>query len=179
MATALAPKKKGARKKKAKREQEHRHTLLPDWTKPGNWSRESKLHIKAVVEALESGLDHAMKAGEYLAVAKKLVGHGCWADWIEENCEFSYRTARNYIRVYTHREQLPQREDTSYRRAIKMLRTDPTKKTGKKKQSKHVIRIIDLGDLKKLVSRYKIDTEVAVLLPLLEDLGIRVKSPKE
>src|SRR5581483_6032632 len=131
---------------------------------------------QAVVDALEKGLVHALKAGEYLSQAKKLVGHGKGAEWVENHCEFSYRTARSYLRVYNKRDHLPKRDEISYRRALLMLRADPTKKPGTKKRK--VVKTIGLADLKKMLSRHKIETEVDALLPLLENLGIRVHTAK-
>jgi hypothetical protein len=98
------------------------------------------------------------------------------AGWVEKNCEFSYRTARSYLRVYKHRERLPKREDISYRRALLMLRRDPTKKPGTKK--KKVVRTIGVAELKRLLTKHSIAAGVEDLLPVLKELGIRVTSPK-
>jgi len=38
-------------------------------------------------------------AGVALLEEKKKVGHGNWEQWVEENCEFSDRTARRYIEL--------------------------------------------------------------------------------
>jgi hypothetical protein len=175
MATATAPKNRGKRKTKTERDQERKARIAARLDEANQLVPSIKAAHQAVLEALESGLEHAIQAGEHLAAAKKLVGHGGWAEWVEENCEFSYRTARSYLRVYTRRDQLPKREEISYRRALLMLRRDPAKKPGKKKK---VVRIIGLTDLKKLLQRHKIDTEVDELLPVLKELGIRVMTPE-
>lgn len=176
MATATAPKTKGTGKSRTEREQERQVQIAARLEEAGELAPSINQEHQSVVEALEKGLDHALKAGEYLSQAKKLVGHGKWAEWVEKNCEFSYRTARSYIRVYNKRDRLPKREEISYRRALLMLRADPTKKPGTKKRK--VVRTIGLADLKKMLSRHKIETEVDALLPLLENLGIRVQTGK-
>jgi hypothetical protein len=176
MATATAPKNRGKGKTKTERDQERQARIAARLDEAKQLVPSIKTAHQAVLEALESGLEHAIQAGGHLAAAKKLVGHGGWAEWVEEHCAFSYRTARSYLRVYTRRDQLPKREEISYRRALLMLRRDPAKKPGTKK--KKVVRIIGLTDLKKLLQRHKIDTEVDELLPVLKELGIRVTTPR-
>src|ERR1700722_10551482 len=131
MATAT----KGKGESKAERDQEPQTRARANHEEAKQLLPSIKAEHKAVLEALESGLGHAIKAGEYLAAAKKLVGHGEWAKWVERNCEFSYRTARSYLRVHALKDKLPKREEISYRRALLMLRADPTKKPGTKKKT--------------------------------------------
>src|SRR5581483_9272841 len=131
MATATAPKNKGTRKSRTEREQDRQVQIAARLEEAGELVSSINQAHQAVVDALEKGLVHALKAGEYLSQAKKLVGHGKWAEWVENHCEFSYRTARSYLRVYNKRDHLPKRDEISYRRALLMLRADPTKKPGK------------------------------------------------
>ncbi|WP_339908275.1 DUF3102 domain-containing protein [Symmachiella dynata] len=49
--------------------------------------------------ALKAGLDKANRVGELLLEAKQAVPHGGWSAWVEENCEFSLRTAQTYMRI--------------------------------------------------------------------------------
>ena len=42
---------------------------------------------------------YARAAGEKLLRVKEIVGHGQWIDWVEENCDFSARTAQQYVRI--------------------------------------------------------------------------------
>ena len=51
-------------------------------------------------------MEHAIAAGELLIKAKKKVGHGKWAEWVTENCHFSDRTARDYMRMAEHKKQI-------------------------------------------------------------------------
>ncbi len=169
MTTATAPKKKSD-KSKAEQDKQKDANLK----EAGRLVPKIKAAYDAVQKTLESGLTKAIEAGEHLAAAKELVGHGGWAKWVERNCGFSYRTARSYIRVYENRDKLPRRDAISYRRAIWMLRRDHAKKSAAGKH-RHVLKLIDLASLKSLINRHKIDAGVDVLRPLLEELGIKVK----
>ena len=48
-------------------------------------------------EAFKRGLPWAITAGRKLIEAKKLVGHGHWMKWVEQNCEISQSTANEYM----------------------------------------------------------------------------------
>jgi len=50
-------------------------------------------------QALNTGLEHARRAGELLIQAKQLCQHGEWLPWLEQNFEGSARTARAYTLV--------------------------------------------------------------------------------
>lgn len=90
--------------------------------------RINKLHQLAQQSATEA-IDHAIAAGELLIETKKSVGHGSWLSWIQENVEFSERTARNYMRVaraftkleYEERQRVA---DLSFRDIMSTLATD-------------------------------------------------------
>jgi hypothetical protein len=45
----------------------------------------------------------ALRAGDLLTEAKAEAGHGNWTAWVEENCEFSMRTAQVYMRIANNR----------------------------------------------------------------------------
>jgi len=61
--------------------------------------------LKAAINATHAGLltalrrttDEAVKVGKLLLAAKKLVGHGKFEPWVEDNCPFCTATARNYM----------------------------------------------------------------------------------
>jgi hypothetical protein len=46
-----------------------------------------------------SGLRHAMAAGELLLEAKAQLKHGDWQPWLNEHCQVAERTAQGYMRV--------------------------------------------------------------------------------
>ena len=47
---------------------------------------------QAFLESSRTTLEHAVRLGQLLERAKKQVGHGGWARWVELNCPFSART---------------------------------------------------------------------------------------
>ena len=54
-------------------------------------------------------IDNALRAGLALNEAKKRLGHGKWLPWLSENVGISERTARRYMRVDHHRDELANR----------------------------------------------------------------------
>jgi hypothetical protein len=61
---------------------------------------------RAIEVALKAGLAHAYNAGMLLIEAKDACPHGRWLRWVAENCEFSERTAQNYMRVAERWDEL-------------------------------------------------------------------------
>lgn len=47
----------------------------------------------------QSAVEHAIKAGELLTIAKAKVKHGGWLPWLEEHFEFTQQTASVYVRL--------------------------------------------------------------------------------
>lgn len=45
-------------------------------------------------------LSASIEIGRRLAEAKSLVPHGAWGDWLEQNVNYSERTAQNLIKIY-------------------------------------------------------------------------------
>lgn len=64
-------------------------------------------------QAAESAVEHAIKCGELLIEAKTQVKHGEWLPWLEANAPEHYgadswaRQAQKYMRLYDHRDELP------------------------------------------------------------------------
>jgi len=55
---------------------------------------------KAVIEAQQTSLQHAITAGTTLRACKDVIPHGEWTEWLERNCpDISEETARLYIRL--------------------------------------------------------------------------------
>jgi hypothetical protein len=69
-------------------------------------------HTEAIQAARQS-LMHAIRAGDLLLQAKAQVGHGAWLDWVKDNCQFSDRTARAYMRLAENQNLLPANWQTS------------------------------------------------------------------
>jgi hypothetical protein len=56
-------------------------------------------------EATHKSLSHFRAAGDALIKAKRQVGHGKFKSWVEANVRFSYRTARDYMRLAKYGEK--------------------------------------------------------------------------
>jgi hypothetical protein len=61
---------------------------------------------QAFRRAFKATYRSALRAGDLLIEAKAEAGHGNWAAWVEENCEFSMRTAQVYMRLSSNREEV-------------------------------------------------------------------------
>ncbi len=68
---------------------------------------------RACEEAVGTALGHAIGAGELLTQAKASVPHGSWGSWLAENFAGSDRTARAYMRVYSRRDELEVKRQSS------------------------------------------------------------------
>jgi Protein of unknown function (DUF3102) len=54
----------------------------------------------AVAQHQRVALDHAIKAGSFLATAKERLPHGRWLPWLAQNCPtISRRTAQVYLQL--------------------------------------------------------------------------------
>lgn len=56
---------------------------------------------RQVERAARYGLAHGIRAGQLLLEAKELAGHGNFVRWVKGNCDFSMRTAQEYMQVAT------------------------------------------------------------------------------
>lgn len=61
---------------------------------------------EAAQRAARTALDHAIRCGQLLAEAKSQLPHGAWGNWLAEHFPASPRTARGYMRLAEHREEL-------------------------------------------------------------------------
>lgn len=62
---------------------------------------------EAVGTALHSAVLHAVRCGEAIAQAHKMVGTSNWTVWVSENLGFTYQYAGRYMRLAHYRDQLP------------------------------------------------------------------------
>ena len=53
--------------------------------------------------AVSGALRYAMRAGDGLLAARQKVGPGDWTTWVNSNCRFDVRTAKNYQRIAHYR----------------------------------------------------------------------------
>ena len=61
---------------------------------------------QALRRAFKATFRSALRAGDLLNEAKAQAGHGNYTAWVEENCEFSDRTARVYTRLANNRDKV-------------------------------------------------------------------------
>ena len=76
-----------------------------------------------VAAAFSDAVEHAVRAGTFLAEAKQKVAHGGWLPWLKENFAFSERTAQGYMRVARELPKLKAQRvaDLSFRQTIALL----------------------------------------------------------
>jgi hypothetical protein len=60
----------------------------------------------SALSAARTALEHARRAGQLLAEAKKQCPHGQWLPWLKANVSFSERTAQKYLRLAERWEEL-------------------------------------------------------------------------
>jgi hypothetical protein len=65
----------------------------------------NKLHNN-IINALSSTVTNAIEAGDILNTVKNEMDHGKFLIWIKDNCDFSERAARNYMKVSSYKLQL-------------------------------------------------------------------------
>lgn len=76
---------------------------------------------------LRDSMAKAVKIGGLLTEAKELAGHGAWGKWLSEHCQFSERSAQNYMRVFVNFPELSKSAtvaDLTYKQALGLL-TEP------------------------------------------------------
>lgn len=79
----------------------------------GKLAEQINAEHRACETAVGAALAHAMSAGELLAEAKEQLPHGAFGPWLAENFAGSGRTARAYMRVYSRREELEAKRQSS------------------------------------------------------------------
>lgn len=83
-----------------------------------------KAEHRQAQEAMRQSLTHAVNCGELLIEAKSLISHGDWLAWVSDNCEFSDRTARAYMRIARNWPELSKTAtvaNLTYRDALALL----------------------------------------------------------
>jgi len=85
---------------------------------------------EATAAAMKRGCEHAIRAGELLIEAKRLLEHGEWLPWLAEHCDVPERTARLYMRLAQHKFKIGNVADMTVRGAIKALAAPPAEPSG-------------------------------------------------
>lgn len=63
---------------------------------------------RLVGQSIASALTHATRAGELLHEVKDGLPTGAWLPWLAAHFEESERTAQLYMRIFKHRDEIPQ-----------------------------------------------------------------------
>lgn len=79
-----------------------------------------------VGNSLTYSVERAFDAGNLLIEAKSQLKHGEWLPWLRDHVEISERTARRYMRVASHREQIGHVADLTLNGALALLTTPST-----------------------------------------------------
>jgi hypothetical protein len=87
-------------------------------------AEEIRREVDAVEADFQSAVQHAIRAGELLTEAKKLVRHGQWLPWLAANFEFTRQTAAAYMRIFAKCNEDPTSEPPSISAALAAL-VDP------------------------------------------------------
>jgi Protein of unknown function (DUF3102) len=82
-----------------------------------NFASQIRLKHEQATEAAGTAIRLATEAGDLLIKAKEQVQHGSWGAWVQENCRFSERTARGYMRLA---RELPKLEESKRQRVADM-----------------------------------------------------------
>jgi SMC interacting uncharacterized protein involved in chromosome segregation len=62
--------------------------------------------VAQMVTAARTSFTRAIEVGELLKQAKDRVGHGNFEAWVSDHCQFSYRSARRYMKLADERPKL-------------------------------------------------------------------------
>src|SRR5215208_3178194 len=116
-------------------EQALAHTPPDEQTLPDNMAELINEEHRAVQNAGGIALEHAMRAGAMLVAKKEELPHGEFMDWVKANCEFSDRTANDYMKLHRRREEVEANSqraaDLSIRGALKAIAPPPKPKPKK------------------------------------------------
>jgi hypothetical protein len=85
--------------------------------------------LSNIESSMQFCLIAAFSAGELLNKAKASVPHGGWAQWLEENCKLSEKTAQRYMKLANNRKQIESKSDTvsdlTFRQAERLITAQP------------------------------------------------------
>ena len=111
-----------------------------------------KNHLKCA-SASRSALEYALNVGTDLLEAKKIVAHGQWSKWLNDNFDFSQSSAITYMRIANSsilREHLETYSQSIANfglvKAIKLVREQDGKTRAKAKSQAKVPQVTDCGE---------------------------------
>jgi Protein of unknown function (DUF3102) len=80
----------------------------------------------------------AILLGEKLIAAKGLIGHGGFSKWVDDNCEFSFKTADIYIKCAENKQLIASAPDLA--EARRLIETAEAKKKREEDERKEKLR---------------------------------------
>lgn len=121
----------------------------------------------AATTAARTAIEHAIRCGELLADAKAQVPHGGWAGWLAEHFPASDRTARGYMRLAAHAEQVDRQglADLGIEGALRQLAAPPAERS---RLEDVRAALPDLDNATEAALRESID-RFGVLVPVVTD----------
>lgn len=72
----------------------------------------NSLH-RSLCDTMKITITKAIQIGELLSQQKEKLEHGYYTKWIEEELDFTVRTAQNYVRIYNNRDLIVKNENVS------------------------------------------------------------------
>jgi len=85
--------------------------------------------LSNIESSMQFCLIAAFSAGELLNKAKASVPHGGWAQWLEDNCKLSEKTAQRYMKLANNRKLIESKSDTvsdlTFRQAERLITAQP------------------------------------------------------
>lgn len=79
-----------------------------------------QLHSE-IISSARTTLDKAIRIGELLTEQRGKLKHGQWLPWVRENLPFSDQTARRYMGVYLHRDEIQHNVEFELTDAYRLL----------------------------------------------------------
>jgi hypothetical protein len=76
---------------------------------------------EAAGAAVKKTLQHCITSDALLVEAKDQLNHGQWLPYLREHCHVSERTARHYMRLFRHRDEIGNVADLTVREAVESL----------------------------------------------------------
>lgn len=131
------------------------------------------LHHK-IKSAQVSAKDMAAELGEILINKKANLKHGEFKSWVEDNCEFSYAAANQYMKVAKAKIDRAQLFDTctSIRDVLTLKETRESQPTTKKPN-------LDYDDKRKIKKLLSVFNDSATPQPMKEAVGTKLKGYEE
>jgi hypothetical protein len=148
------------------------------------------LHDKIKRKA-KSILQNIFKIGKLLVEQKKIIPHGEFSNWVEDNLPFSMRTAQNYMSIFRNQDCLKNENISLLSDAYNIVKInrDPYKQNTKKDEKKYFFTIClshedkDLFNsvLSSAKNMFHVESNSEAIMQIMYEWGISspIRSTKE